>query len=209
MATCHCALALGSVFRDYENLRVLLAITDDCLEELQSGGTCTIDNHIIESLSLPTTDHCALSAFLALNVSIKHCSIINDSNWGTIGFIQVVVGDALVLWRVCVLWPGSRVVRTTAIMLVLATLGTYFVPSLAAFFEMHISSVLSTLSTAHGSCTTYFVSFSTWPLTFPKLSYVYTGMIGSELLDNFGAASIILSWVTNVGATLLISCKAW
>ena len=70
MATLHCILTLTSVFRDYENLQQLLATTNDCLQDLGKGVTCTIDTYTIESLSLPTTNHCVLAIILTVNVRI-------------------------------------------------------------------------------------------------------------------------------------------
>ena len=72
IATLHCILTITSVFRDYQNLQKLLLTINGCLEDLQIGATCAIDVHTVQSLSLPTTNHCALAMQLATNVCKSH-----------------------------------------------------------------------------------------------------------------------------------------
>lgn len=76
-------------------------------------------------------------------------------------------------------------------------------------FKRVESTGVSCLSAVHGSCSGYFVSFATWPLTLPIPAFRYAGDVGTELLDDFGAVTVILSWATNVWTTSLISYKAW
>lgn len=40
-------------------------------------------------------------------------------------YFKILLGDAIVCWRACVLWQGNRIVMTACIMLLLTTFGTY------------------------------------------------------------------------------------
>ncbi|KAM5536520.1 hypothetical protein V8D89_009797 [Ganoderma adspersum] len=98
--------------------------------------------------------------------------------------INVMLGDAVVWWRVWVIWPRSLIVRITCVVLLAATLA------------MGIIDTLDSCSTAAFSVLSVF-----------NLADVYSGSFYQS--DFFGLSASGLSLATNMVATILIGCKAW
>ncbi|KAI0744355.1 hypothetical protein C8Q80DRAFT_1186454 [Daedaleopsis nitida] len=99
--------------------------------------------------------------------------------------ISVTLGDAIVWWRVLVLWK-TRIVRMLCILLISATFVTGVVATTHACLVSGIVPVIGATLTGV-------------TLTSDSL---YSG-------DKWGLATCILSLVTNVAATSLIGYKAW
>ena len=38
-------------------------------------------------------------------------------------YLQMIIGDGIVWWRACVIWPGNLAIRSLCILMLLATLG--------------------------------------------------------------------------------------
>ncbi|KAI0744460.1 hypothetical protein C8Q76DRAFT_780169 [Earliella scabrosa] len=98
--------------------------------------------------------------------------------------VNILIGDAVVWWRMSLLWPGRSKVVTLALgaALLLATLG-------------HPNAAVSTADTC-GACQLELVRHEA------GFGQLFSG-------DRFGAAAAILSLVTNVVATSLTAYKAW
>ncbi|KAM5536523.1 hypothetical protein V8D89_009800 [Ganoderma adspersum] len=97
--------------------------------------------------------------------------------------INVMLGNAVVWWRVWVVWPRSLLVRGTCFVLLSATL------------EM---GMIDTVDSCSGA------AFST--LSVFNLGDVYSGSFYE--LNPFGLTASVLSLATNAVATALIGCKA-
>ncbi|KAH9925677.1 uncharacterized protein BXZ73DRAFT_31763, partial [Epithele typhae] len=93
--------------------------------------------------------------------------------------VNVLLGDAIVWWRVWVLWPNSLLVRATCLILLFTTFCAYSLP-----FLLHISPSRTLIPAA----SLFDVNDSSRPL---------------------GLAASALSLATNVVATALIGIKAW
>ncbi|KIP03798.1 hypothetical protein PHLGIDRAFT_224924 [Phlebiopsis gigantea 11061_1 CR5-6] len=105
---------------------------------------------------------------------------------------QIVLSDAIVVWRVCVLWPRSKSVKIISVILVLATL------------------VLTSLSARNVSCYSGLEVSTSQSVNATSPFYVENFYpVGEEFRDDYGKTSILISWATNVFATAAISHKAW
>ncbi|PIL28062.1 hypothetical protein GSI_09814 [Ganoderma sinense ZZ0214-1] len=97
--------------------------------------------------------------------------------------INIILGDAIVCWRACVIWGRNRVVQAVCALFVSATF------------------VLGVLDATLGSRTLF---------DHGGAVVVLSGQPGALFEDNsFGIATCVLSLTTNLVATLLIAYKAW
>nr|VWO99526.1 Uncharacterized protein [Ganoderma boninense] len=141
---------------------------------------CTTDEAVPIVAISPGTPSCSLSGFglpgAAHGLAVCAPTIILTLN--------VVLGDAIVWWRVWVIWPRSLVVRGACVILLAATLGSGIIDSMdscpkAAFSALVVSNLTD----------------------IPAGSFYQS--------DLFGLATSILSLANNMVATILIGCKAW
>ncbi|PIL28291.1 hypothetical protein GSI_09579 [Ganoderma sinense ZZ0214-1] len=103
---------------------------------------------------------------------------------GAVHGLAVVLGDAVVWWRVWVIWPRSLIVRVICVALLSATMAMGIVDT-------------------SDSCSA--AAFST--VSVYNLTYIPSGSFYQS--DLFGLAASVLSLATNMVATILIGCKAW
>ncbi|KIP07904.1 hypothetical protein PHLGIDRAFT_403080 [Phlebiopsis gigantea 11061_1 CR5-6] len=101
--------------------------------------------------------------------------------------INIILSDAIVAWRVCVVWPHSKAIRLSAVILILATI------------------VFTSLSTTLHSCN----PFPDSPARLSAEFKTTASSVGTEFVDSFGSVAMILSWITNLSATFTLAYKAW
>lgn len=105
-------------------------------------------------------------------------------------YFQIILSDAIVVWRAWIIWSHNRVVQAVSIGLLLGTLGK--LPSLYS----KITPVLRTET-------------QVFSVLSARLECQVQRDVGSAFADYFGVGAWVLSWATNVWATLLIGFKAW
>ncbi|PIL24748.1 hypothetical protein GSI_12634 [Ganoderma sinense ZZ0214-1] len=141
---------------------------------------CTTDEAVPIIAISPGTPSCSLSGF-GLPGAIHGLTVCAPT---IILTFNVVLGDAIVWWRVWAIWPRSLVVRGSCIILLAATLGSGIIDSM-------------------DSCPK--AAFSV--LVVSNLTDIPTGSFYQS--DLFGLAASVLSLANNMVATILIGCKAW
>ncbi len=124
---------------------------------------------------------------------------------------QIMLGDAVVWWRVWVIWPRSLLVRWTSVILLAATLGMcpcHFsaVRGLGCSLTVDANVVdcagMGILDTMDSCSKDAFSVLSVFNFTSVPSGSFYQS-------DFFGLAASVLSLATNMVATILIGCKAW
>ena len=94
------------------------ASNSDCVKYGDDGFWSPLPSH---SVKVPL-QFCTGSAVLTINV----CSTTAPVGFTLINFnfcvLQMVLGDAIVWWRMCLLWPRNRVVRGVGAVFLLASL---------------------------------------------------------------------------------------
>ncbi|GJE87219.1 hypothetical protein PsYK624_033020 [Phanerochaete sordida] len=101
--------------------------------------------------------YCELSV-IAVGVDAAALVAILVHAYYAVRRLKVILSDAIVIWRACVLWPRHRVVQAVSIMLFLASLGTLVY---GAFREV-LSLSGTVLSWAINLWTTALVSWKAW-----------------------------------------------
>ena len=119
-----CLLMYGSAVTHYlVNFRSLMWNNGILESNIQSIATCAEDIKYskpdgVGGAALQTwTSACGQSSLLLVNVS-SSCRTSRHPHG-----IQIVLSDAIVAWRVCAIWPQSKVLNVWAILTVFTTLG--------------------------------------------------------------------------------------
>ena len=109
---------------------------------------------------------------------------------------QIILGDAVVCWRVCVVWAGHRGVVAAALFWVIGSIG--------AWFPIHLDCMEVPDSFLAGVFTTFSVMFVGF--YYPVPASIQLLVDHHEILNAFA-----FSWsaATNVWATTMIAYKAW
>ncbi|KAI0026601.1 hypothetical protein K488DRAFT_75218, partial [Vararia minispora EC-137] len=107
--------------------------------------------------------------------------------------VNILLSDAIVLWRMCILWRKNIVVLTLAVMLWLATLGSY---DHACSLRLSIVNINDEITMLRAD--TEVERFNQYLPFQPAFSETA-----------LGSATLALSLVSNVASTSLISWKAW
>ncbi|KAM5536524.1 hypothetical protein V8D89_009801 [Ganoderma adspersum] len=129
-------------------------------------------------------DTCRALCPVILPLNPSSCTMISFGLPGAVHGLTVVLGDAVVWWRVWVIWPRSLIVRITCVVLLAATLAMGIIDTLDSC-SMAAFSVLSVFNFTEVPSGSFYQS------------------------DFFGLAASVLSLATNMVATILIGCKAW
>ncbi|KIP02032.1 hypothetical protein PHLGIDRAFT_122826 [Phlebiopsis gigantea 11061_1 CR5-6] len=176
------------------NVYTMLVYNTHVQSVTSSAALCTTQL----AYGLPTCDLDYAAASRLATASPGSSSQVNSCTSSTLLAVNIVLGDSIVLWRACAVWRHKRLVHIISVLLMVATVVTL------------------SLSTWQGSCLANMTSKLTQISSFPLVaaqSDVYNlieiDAIGNEFDDTFGAASIGLSWASNLWATGLLSLKAW
>ncbi|KAM5545323.1 hypothetical protein V8D89_000936, partial [Ganoderma adspersum] len=135
-------------------------------------------------MSLLQIINCATSTTFTVNVGLYF------SSWDIFAHstMQVILSDAIVCWRACVVWQWNRFVMGTCVALLLATLATGIVDT-----QYNCTSSISMIG---GS--------NLW-----RLDQHATGLGSTYQGFSYGVAASVLSLSTNLYATATVALKAW
>ncbi|RPD54194.1 hypothetical protein L226DRAFT_572094 [Lentinus tigrinus ALCF2SS1-7] len=149
----------------------------------------------LSSLSAVESDAASRACYQELESGRSDYAAYNVHNCiGTAALtVNVVIGDSVVWWRAWVLWPGSRVVRSVCIIMILLTtvMGIMDTRDACTVVPVGISVAMPT-------------SAIMWLLVATRATY------GTMFSGNaWGIAAALSSLLTNVVATTLIAYRAW
>lgn len=170
------------------------------LWDFPSGYFPTLDYGNVSPFGTDSTFlSCAPTATLTINVWFLFLnSLIALAEYRC---LKIVLGDAIVCWRACVLCRGNRTIMGVCIMLLLTTFGMY-VRVLRQYCDVEILflfTALGTVDTAY-ACN----GGGSWE---PDPHATGTGSLYSGF--SYGLAATALSLGTNLFATVVMAVKAW
>ena len=115
----------------------------------------------------------------------------------------MILGDAIVWWRVLAIWPRSFLVHVTCLFLLMATLGMYRARPRRFVALTRVLLLGTSILDAVESCPASVFQ----PLWYDNLYEVPSGALFQQNL--LGLSASVLSLATNLVASALIWCKAW
>ncbi|KAM5536742.1 hypothetical protein V8D89_009581 [Ganoderma adspersum] len=177
------ATVLAGQFRTLHSLRANLATTSSLVSPLD----CFLILSAKPGVQLPA--HCATIPDVSQFLEIEPTWDFTQECAGTVALaINVTLGDAIVWWRVWVLWSRSRLMLALVAVLLLATLS--FGITDASYTCGGTLSSFQILGPSYGSTT--------------------VTAVGSLFTNNgFGFIAICFSLFSNTASTALVGYKAW